>query len=143
MEVSDFYCMLAKALDYDELESFRQFVMSGGKKAKFKWSSKDKAGTIPIFYGNPSKGLAMAMMHIVTTPKEHGGLGATLAPGGRNVAERIAEGQDREVAYICPDGIVRDKNRNPLERTPDHIPYSFRVQEEFDEWLSALSTVPQ
>lgn len=141
MEVPDFYCMLAKAMDYDELEMFRQFIASGGKKGKFKWSSRDHAGTIPISIADSaSKSLAMAIARIATMPKEQGGLGKKLAPAGYSVAERIAAGQGRDVAYICPDGTVRDKDRKQMTRTKEHIPYSFRVQEEFDKWLSVRST---
>lgn len=124
--------MLAKAMDYDELERFREFIVSGGKKGKFKWSSTDKAGTLPIFIGaSPGEALARSISLLTK--------GQKLMPGGHKVVERIATGQNREVAYICPDGITRDKNRSPIKRTKDHIPYSFRVREEFDKWLSVQS----
>jgi hypothetical protein len=125
--------MLAKAMDYDELESFRQFIMSGGKKGKFKWSSRDRAGTRPIFVGmSPGEVLEKNISALVK--------GKNLMPGGYMVAERIAAGQGRTVAYICPDGVTRDRHRKPITRTSDHIPYSFRVEGEFEKWLSAQST---
>ena len=125
--------MLAKAMDYDELEKFNQFIAAGGKKGKFPWSSRDKAGTIPIFVGESvGKALARSISSLVK--------GGKLKPGGYKVVERIAAGQGREVAYICPDGTVRDGDRKQITRTKEHIPYSFRVQEEFEQWLSAPST---
>ena len=128
-------------MDYDELETFRQFIISGGKKGKFKWSSRDHAGTIPIAIADSaSKSLAMAIARIAAMPKVEGGLGRKLAPGGHKVVERIAAGQGRDVAYICPDGTVRDKDRKQIIRNKEHIPYSFRVQEEFEQWLSVQST---
>jgi hypothetical protein len=149
VEVPDFYCMLAKSMDYDELEAYRQHLMAGGKKAKFKWHSIDHAGTIPFDWksfaegANASKALAMMIARLATTPKVPGAAPMKLTSGNHQTVERIAKGQGREVAYICPDGITRNSKRQEITRTNDHIPYSFRVEEEFRQWLHAPSTQPQ
>lgn len=61
---------------------------------------------------------------------------------GRAAAERIAAAQERQVAYVCPDGTTRNKDGVVIERTRDMIPYSFRQEGEFETWLSDLS-IPQ
>lgn len=43
----EYYMLLAVALDIDEREQYRQYVLAGGDPRKFKWSSYDKAGTEP------------------------------------------------------------------------------------------------
>lgn len=149
VEVPDFYCMLAKAMDYSEIEAYEAHIAAGGKKSKFKWSSIDHAGTLPFNWkdfsegATASKALAMMIARLATTPKTPGGTGMKLSSGTHETVERIAKGQGREVAYICPDGITRDAKRQEITRTSDHIPYSFRVEEEFIEWLRAPSTQPQ
>lgn len=46
--------MMAVALDLDELEQYWQYLLAGGKKKDFRWSSPDRAGTAPLAggYGN-------------------------------------------------------------------------------------------
>lgn len=141
--------MLAKAMDYDELDDFRNHMAMGNKKSKFKWSSIDHAGTIPFNWkeytegSNAAKALAMTIARIATTPKIPGSPAGKLTPGNHETVERIAEAQGREVAYICPDGTTRNAKRQEITRTNEHIPYSFRVQEEFEQWLLAPSIAPQ
>lgn len=134
--------MLAKGLDYDEIESFQQHCMAGSKPNKFKWSSIDKAGTISIggSFGSAAQALASTISRIASMQKADGTMGEGIRPGGLDVAMSIARNQGRDVAYICPDGLTRDKAGLPLVRTPDHIPYSFRSMEEFDKWQSDLPT---
>lgn len=149
IEVGDFYCMLAKSMDFDEIEAFRNHIAMGNKKSKFKWSSIDHAGTIPFDWrgftrgATASKAMAMIIARMATIPKVPGGQPGKLVAGTHEVVERIAKGQGREVAYICPDGTTRNTKRQEITRTNDHIPYSFRVVEEFEKWLSAPSTAPK
>lgn len=146
VEVGDFYCMLAKSMDFDEIEAFRNHIAMGNKKSKFKWSSIDHAGTIPFDWkgftkgATASKAMAMIIARMAAMPKVPGGKPGKLVAGTYKTAERIAMAQGRAVAYICPDGTTRNAQREEITRTSDHIPYSFRVEEEFKAWLSAPST---
>lgn len=149
VEVGDFYCMLAKSMDFDELEAFRDHIAAGNKKSKFRWSSADHAGTLPFDWkgftegATAAKSLAMTIARIAVMPKTPGAPPGKLAPGNHETVERIAEGQGRDVAYICPDGITRNSKRQEITRTNEHIPYSFRVEEEFEQWLLAPSIAPK
>ena len=149
VEVCDFYCLLAKSMDFDEIQALSDHVAMGNKRSKFKWSSIDHAGTIPFDWkgftrgATASKAMAMIIARMATAPKVPGGEPGKLVAGTHEVVERIARGQGRQVAYICPDGTTRDAQRQEITRTNDHIPYSFRVVEEFEEWLSAPSTAPK
>lgn len=133
--VPDFYCMLAKAMDYDELDLLRNHIALGNKKSAFKWSSIDRAGTLPL----PKRGISPGEALIIAI-QDNLLKGQKVAVGGRKSAEGIAKGQGREMAYICPDGTTRDSSRREIERTPDHIPYSFRDPKEFESWLLGQST---
>lgn len=109
--------MLAKAMDYDELERYEKWISMGNKPTKFKWSSPDKAGTEPL----PPKSSLMGEEY----DKRIGSSSSEIFALGQGVSaiERIAVAQGREVVYIHPDGKTTNKAGNEIERTPDHLPY--------------------
>lgn len=120
LPVDAYYSMLAKALDYDELERYQQYVLAGGKPSKFKWSSPDKAGTDPAGFGNSLMGQKYddRMTELGIEQKREVRLNERA-----KAIEMIARAQGREIAYIHPDGRVTDREGNPIERTREHIPF--------------------
>lgn len=134
--------MLAKALDFEELEQYHDFVLAGGKPGKFKWQSPDRAGTQTLYSGDLRSKAVNPFERIVDlsnredgelTPNQKGQVIAPVVSEPRPISDRIrmvqdvAQAQDRKVAYIHPDGSVHSNPHNlrdvrgPVIGDRDHI----------------------
>ena len=100
--------MLAEALDADELDSYERFLLAGGDKKKWKWSSSDKAGTQRISkgVGQVEQTLRKATFDLfkvdVETFKKN-----TARP---NRAKEFAEITGRPWVLMNPDGVYFSKD---------------------------------
>lgn len=113
--------MLAIALDAEELDDYNQAILTSigfnsTKKSfkRWKWSSPDKAGTIPISLtgkdGIAESVAAFALMH--------GGNIQPSAGGG----EQWAKATGRTIAYLTDDGQLIDKEGVPVEKADVILP---------------------
>lgn len=115
MELGDYYCMLAEALDTDELESYERYLLAGGDKKKWKWSSPDKAGTQPLNKGvdgvfDTMKKAAFDLFKI--SDLEQVKKSANAARPHR--AKEFAEITGRPWILMNPDGVYFDRDANVL-----------------------------
>lgn len=105
--------MTAAALDIEELEYYKEYILAGGEAKKFKWSSPDRAGTKP--YGGSSKALGLSpfIMKLAESGAVH-----KSADG----AFSIAKAQGRRVVYVDSAGQAWDEAGNKTKRTMDDFP---------------------
>ena len=121
----DYLCLLAEALDAEELEDLDRYneVVNTAlafhrpkKIKKHKWTSIDKAGTEPIFEGQGGVGLG-----ILNFVAAHGGLdekGDIRVNGDVNDFESAT---GRQLIYPDGKGGYIDKAGNPVRRTRNTI----------------------
>jgi len=109
----EYYCLLAEALDAEELEEYNEAVLTAiafhnPKKLKnWKWASADKAGTVRT----GRQGVAETIANVVW---EH--TKGDIRPTGQ--AEEFARVTGRPLAYMDKAGNLFDAEGNPTERTP-------------------------
>jgi len=108
--------MLAKSLDYDELENYQRWCELGNKPGKFKWQSLDHAGTRPLQTQLPPGGSTIDSRGGPKPPVFQVGVGI-------QAIEALANAQGRVVCYIYSDGRTIDRDGQPLSKTAEMIPY--------------------
>lgn len=94
-------CLLAIALDADELADYKWWVNSGQDPKKFVWSSPDKAGTEPV----------VPLEELV---KQFQGFA-----GGVEKAKEVAFHLGRPLIYITQARTFEDEFFNPIEMTEE------------------------
>lgn len=116
VDLYEYWCLLAEAMDADELEDFNlaHMVYIGvndpKRLKKWKWSSPDRAGTRPLAI-NP----AASVTRFLTKD-----LRMNLKPTGSGLEYARATG--REVVYADEEGHLFDDQLNPLiERPKDAV----------------------
>jgi hypothetical protein len=92
------------ALDADEIERYWQYLLAGGDKKKWRWSSADQAGTRAL--SNPST-------TVVAMARAAGALN-----GPRGSALEFARATGRPIAYRDRDGNFIDEHNRPVEIQP-------------------------
>ena len=108
MEVGDFFCYLAEALDAEELEDYREALMAGGKEAKkkWKWSTPDHAGTRAM--GGGRQDVRQSMMNMAQALTK----GPVKKTG--NISE-IANLLGKKMVFRTEDGNYYDEDGNPVD----------------------------
>lgn len=100
--------MLAEALDAEELDSYREYLLAGGERKKWKWASSDKAGTSPS--KNKPNEVEQGLRNIASTLFGISDLEThkqrTSRPGR---AKEFAEITGRPWIFMNPDGVYFDK----------------------------------
>ena len=107
--------MLAEALDADELESYERYLLAGGDKKKWKWSSPDKAGTQKLATNANSvektlRKAAIDVFGIANLENYKKSLNETRP----HRAKEFAEITGRPWILMNPDGVYFDRNANVL-----------------------------
>ena len=92
-------CLLAIALDAEELEEYRWWVNSNQDPKKFKWSSPDKAGTEPL---EPLEVLVKRYQAFA---------------GGIEKAKQVALHLGRPLVYLTDKNTYEDENFEPIVMT--------------------------
>lgn len=116
VDIFTYYCLLAEALDAEELEEYNHAAMTAiafhkpGKINKWKWSSPDRAGTKPSGTQEITNSIAGFVV------KQTGG--RVEANGS---AEEFARVTGRPLAYVDEAGNLFDSLGNPTEKTPSTI----------------------
>lgn len=120
-----YYCLLAVALDADELEQYHTAVLYHGKEAakKWKWASPDKAGTVP----------SMAQLRRENSPlvdKQQEALalnyfnafGQMVGDNASGDMSSFEQATGRTLVYRQADGSIVDKNGFLIrDITPDML----------------------
>lgn len=111
--------MLAEALDAEELEHYHTASLYHGKEVakKWKWASKDKAGTeqLPEVQRRSSDIVNNPMTEVII--KQY--------LGDIDNDERLRRARDfcrstgKQIAYRTPDGQIIDGDGKIIEKTPD------------------------
>jgi len=108
---SDYYCLLAVALDAEELAAYEYVMMTHGSDAvkKWKWQSIDEAGTKPLPETLPDQPAEKLSSFVATLLAAQTG-DSTLRPTGS--AEMYAKATGRRIGYVVDieQGIIVDEN---------------------------------
>lgn len=102
--------MLATALDARELDEYRDYMLAGGDKKKWKWSSADKAGTKYIPSGTGDGGELsnsqpfQKLFEMATKNKTEKDVAKL-----RGSAEELARISGRPLYLMNPDGYLFDQ----------------------------------
>lgn len=108
MEVGDYFCYLAEALDAEELEDYRDALLTGGKEAakKWKWATPDHAGTRAVAI--KKQDVRSAIINFAEK----------IAGGPLNKAGTISEIamlKGKTMVYRDEHGNIIDEQGNPVE----------------------------
>lgn len=112
---SDYYCLLAVALDAEELAKYEFIGMTHGSDAlkKWKWTSIDEAGTKPLPEAMPNQPADQLSSFVSTLLAAQTG-DSTLRQTGS--AEMYAQATGRRIGYVvdADKGIVVDEEGNQV-----------------------------
>lgn len=93
---------MAESLDAEELEAYEKYLLAGGDKRKWKWSSPDKAGT-EIY----RKAFERVTETLIQFGREVFKIDITSMPKGRS--REYARATGRKLLLMNPDGILFDE----------------------------------
>ena len=103
MDWVEYQILLVVSLDLDEREQFNRFMLAGGNKKDFKWSSPDRAGTEVI--SDQAAFWAKTIARAGVSPMK-GDIGRVATAGWKRitkVVEQMADGTSR-TRYFDQDG---------------------------------------
>lgn len=112
--------MLAESLDAQELDDFHAYLLAGGDKNKWRWSSPDKAGTAGSSENAPKDSL-LGMKELL---KRKGG--AVLSGSGIEFARATG----RPIILMNPDGVYFDESVEIVQ--PPFRPDTIIVKVDYD-----------
>jgi hypothetical protein len=99
----EYTCLLAEAMDAEELERYYWWINSQQDPKKWRWSSPDKAGTEPILpVYQQSLDLAPLFIGNITYEERH------------NKAIDFAKATGRPIVYMTPDKAYYDESGNQV-----------------------------
>jgi len=112
IDLGDYYCLLAEALDAEELDDYKSYLLAGGDKKKWKWQSPDKAGTVPIIRGKDS--VVESMSNIAKNVFNVDISSRSDVRKRKGSGREFAEVTGRPWVMMNPDGVFFDKNVNVI-----------------------------
>lgn len=108
IEYGQYFCLLAEALDAEELEAYEKYLYAGGDKRKWKWSSPDKAGT--EIYRKASDRVTDSLLQFGQQVFK---MDVTNMPRGRS--REFAKHTGRRLVLMNPDGVLFDETGQRLQ----------------------------
>lgn len=129
VDLGEYFCLLAEALDADELDSYQQFLLAGGDKRKWKWQSRDKAGTVYIGTGNTTDDVVDKMKSIANTVFK---LDLNNLDKGhkKGSGRQFAEITGRPWIMMNPDGVYFDRDATIIQ--PPFEPGTIIIKIDYD-----------
>lgn len=121
--------MLAEALDADELDSYERYLLAGGDKKKWKWSSTDKAGTVKVSSGDAESIQKELTKFSINTLKINP---ETIKKNNTRPdrAKEFAIITGRDWIYMNPDGAYFDKEAKQI--TPPFKPNTLIIKVDYE-----------
>ncbi len=108
VEYGEFWCYAAEAFDAEELQDYRDSILAGGKEAKkkWKWQTKDHAGTRSVATKSKNVGQSIADFATMLT-------GGPLKKSGD--VSQYAKIRGLQKVFQDKEGNLYDENMNKIE----------------------------
>ena len=113
LSMTEYYCLLAEALDAEELEPYSSMVNMATafhdpkRLRNYKWQSPDKAGTLPLYYGDSADVAARTVVGAALK-------GGATKPKKAKIEHLLeyAKRSGKTVVYQMEDGRFKDEEGN-------------------------------